>query len=309
MKDRDRQGESRDQPQPTRAQCIAAGADRLRAAGIESPRLEARLLLAHVLGLTPTALLRDPATPVPPEAQARLAVLLDRRTAREPLAYILGRREFWSLDLAVSPATLIPRPDSETLIAAARAAFAGRPPPRTILDLGTGTGALLLAALTEFPAASGIGVDRIPAAASLAAANAAALGLHSRAAFLAGDWADALKARFDLVLCNPPYIPTCELQALMPEVAQHEPASALDGGADGLGAYRGMIPDLPRLLSPQGVAVLELGAGQAQAVAGLARQAGLANGTKDDLAGVPRALLLGKSSAMKKPFGTTKWAV
>ncbi|HET8997704.1 MAG TPA: peptide chain release factor N(5)-glutamine methyltransferase [Acetobacteraceae bacterium] len=288
---------------------MAAAAGRLRAAGTDSPRLEARLLLAHILGLTPTALLRDPSTRVPPEAQARFAALVDRRAGREPLAYILGHREFWSLDLAVSPATLIPRPDSETLVAAARSAFAGRAPPHSILDLGTGTGALLLAALSEFPAAWGVGVDRVPAAARLAAANAAALDLAPRAVFLAGIWADALAARFDLVLCNPPYIPTSELQALMPEVARHEPASALDGGADGLDAYRLIIPELPRLLSPQGVAVLELGAGQAQAVAGLARQAGLASGTQDDLAGVPRALLLANRSAMKKPFGTTKWAV
>lgn len=276
----------------SRAQCIVAGADRLRAAGIESPRLEARLLLGHALALTPTALLRDPQAPVPPEAQARYQALLDRRAAREPMAYILGHREFWSLDLTVSPATLIPRPDSETVIAAAGAAFAGRPPPRHILDLGTGTGCLLLAALTEFPTAFGIGVDRIPAAARLAADNATALGLARRAAFLAGNWAQALAARFDLVLCNPPYVPTCALQALMPEVAEHEPTSALDGGAEGLDAYRTIIPDLPRLLSTEGAAVLELGTGQAPVVAAMAAQAGLSSETWRDLAGVARVLLL-----------------
>lgn len=295
--------------QSTRAQCIAAGADRLRTAGIESPRLEARLLLAHALALSPTALLRDRDAPVPPDAQVRYRASLDRRAAHEPMAYILGHREFWSLDVSVSPATLIPRPDSETLIAAATAAFAGRPPPRLVLDLGTGTGCLLLAGLTEFPAAFGVGVDRVPAAAILAAGNAAALGLASRAAFLAGNWADPLNARFDLVLCNPPYIPTCDLQALMPEVVEHEPTSALDGGADGLDAYRTILSDLPRLLAPDGVAALELGAGQAPAVAAIAAQAGLSSEIRNDLAGVARVLLLRNALATKKPFGTRKWAV
>ncbi len=296
-------------PPPTRARCIAAGADRLRPAGIDSPRLEARLLLAHTLGLTPTALLRDPQTTVPPQHQARYDSLVARRAAREPLAYILGHREFWSLDFAVSPATLIPRPDSETLVQAAREAFAGRPAPRQVLDLGTGTGCLLLAALTEFPQAFGIGVDRQPAATRLAAANAAALGLAARAAFLCGDWATALDSRFDLVLCNPPYIPTCELRALMPEVAGHEPRSALDGGEDGLGAYRTLIPSLKLLLAPGGVAVLEVGAGQAETVRALAEQAGFATGLQQDLAGMVRALVLRDSVATKKPFGTTNWAV
>lgn len=276
----------------TRTALIAAGAERLRAAGTDSPRLEVRLLLAHALGVTPTNLLRDPQTVVPAPAEARFHALLARRAAREPLAFILGHREFWSLDLAVSPATLIPRPDSETLIQAARAAYAAPPSPRRILDLGTGTGCLLLAALTEFTSAFGIGVDRIPDAARLAARNAARLGLAHRAAFLCGDWATALDARFDLILCNPPYIPTCELRGLMPEVTQHEPCSALDGGADGLGAYNLILPTLPRLLTRDGVAVLELGAGQSRPVIVLAERAGLAASVQNDLAGVARALVV-----------------
>jgi release factor glutamine methyltransferase len=212
--------------------------------------------------------------------------------AREPLALIVGRREFWSLDLAVSPATLIPRPDSETLIEAVVSAFTGRPPPRQVLDLGTGTGCLLLAALSEFPASFGIGVDRSAEAAALAAGNAASLGMADRAVFLCGDWASALNARFDLVLCNPPYIPSSELAGLMPEVAHYEPRSALDGGEDGLSAYRRLVPELHRLLSQDSAAIVELGVGQAETVAGMAREAGFATGLRHDLSGIPRALVL-----------------
>jgi release factor glutamine methyltransferase len=246
-------------------------------------------LLAHALGITPSALQRDPDRLVDPN---RFRTLVDRRAAHEPLALIIGRREFWSLDFAVSPATLIPRPDSETLISAALAAFAGRDPPRHILDLGTGTGCLLLASLSEFPAAFGIGLDHSFAAASLAARNAAALGMAGRAAFLCGDWAGALDGRFDLVLCNPPYIPTSELDGLMPEVARFEPRTALDGGSEGCAAYRRLIPDLARLLTRDGVAVLELGAGQAAMVAALAREAGFTSDPRRDLSGIVRALVL-----------------
>jgi release factor glutamine methyltransferase len=223
---------------------------------------------------------------------ARLAPLLARRAAREPLALILGRREFWSLEFVVSPATLIPRPESETLVEAAVAAFANRAPPRRVLDLGTGAGCLLLAALTEFPGAFGIGVDRSEVAAALAVRNAVALHLADRAAIVCGDWADALDAGFDLVLCNPPYIRTADLGSLMPEVARYEPPSALDGGTDGFAALRRVLPELPRLLDAAGVAVLEIGAGQLDGTVGLARQAGLAAESRADLAGTPRALLL-----------------
>ena len=218
--------------------------------------------------------------------------LVARRAEREPLALILGRREFWSLDFAVSPATLVPRPDTETLITAALGAFADRAAPRRVLDLGTGSGCLLLATLSEFSRAFGIGVDRSAAAAVLAARNAAMLGLAGRSAFLCGDWAAALGAPFDLVLCNPPYIPTAQLDGLMPEVARHEPRAALDGGTDGLAAYRRLVPDLGRLLALGGVAVLEVGADQAGAVARLARHAGFAVARYQDLSGIARALAL-----------------
>ena len=263
------------------------GAEMLSAAGVEAPRLEARLLLAHAAGLRQDALLRDRDASV---EMAPYAALLARRAAREPLALITGEQEFWSLPFAVSGDTLIPRPDSETLIEAALAARPDRAGTRSILDLGTGTGCLLLAALTEYPAAWGIGVDLSPGAAALARRNAAALGLSSRAAMLCAHWDDALDARFDLVLSNPPYIPGADIAGLMPEVALHEPRRALDGGPDGLDAYRALLRRMPALLQPGGTAVLELGAGQAAAVRGLAE--GWTAALRRDLAGIERAIVL-----------------
>ena len=270
----------------TVAEAVAAAAARLNAAGIAEPRREARILLAAALGTDAAGLLRR--TEIDP---ALFAPLLARRAAREPMAYILGRREFWGLSFAVTPATLIPRPDSETLIEAALAAWPDRTAVRHVLDLGTGTGCLLLAALTAFAAAHGIGVDLSPAAAALARRNAVALGLDQHAGFFAGDWAAALDARFDLVLCNPPYIAGPDLAGLMPEVAAYEPRAALDGGADGLGAYRAILAALPALLAPNGVAVLELGAGQAPAVVALARPC-FTTALRPDLSGQDRALIL-----------------
>ena len=251
----------------TVARAIDDGAARL-AEITETPRLDARLLLAHALGLTRNDLIRDPARGIDDGAYR---TLLARRLAREPLALIVGRREFWSLEFQVSPATLVPRPDSETLIDAALAVFAGKPAPAKVLDLGTGTGCLLLALLTEFPSAFGVGLDRSPAAAALAKTNAATLGLAGRSAFLAGDWTAPLAGRFDLIVSNPPYIPSADIPLLMPEVADHEPRSALDGGADGYDAYRAIIADLNNCLTPAGVAVLELGQGQAISVTDIAR--------------------------------------
>jgi release factor glutamine methyltransferase len=261
----------------------------LAAAGIEDARREARLLLAHLLGLEARAL-------PPGDAALDRAVLeglVRRRTLHEPLAYITGTKGFWTFEVAVSPATLIPRPDSETLIEAALEAWPKRDAVMRVLDLGTGTGCLLLAALLEFPAAFGVGVDRVPAAAALAAGNAARLGLAGRAAFVAADWAAPLRARFDLVLCNPPYIATGDLARLMPDVAHHEPASALDGGPGGLTEYARLIPGVRPLLNPGGTAIFELGAGQAEAAVDLARAAGyVCIATRPDLAGIPRALVL-----------------
>jgi release factor glutamine methyltransferase len=278
----------------------------LAAAGIEDPRREARWLAAHVLGLPPGAL------PMPDDSidRAAFAAVVRRRESREPLALISGRRGFWTLDLAVSADTLVPRPETETLIEAALALCTGAPPAR-ILDLGTGTGCLLLAALHEFPGAFGVGVDLSPAAAALAGRNAAANGLAARAVFLAGDWAAPLRSRFDLILSNPPYIPAGDIAGLMPEVRCYEPLRALAGGADGLVAYRAVCAALPDLLAPGGVAVLELGAGQAGQVGALAEAAGLHYlGVKPDLAGIARAIALCRAAdekaKTKKLFGSTE---
>ena len=274
----------------TPAEAVAQAAARLAAAGVEAPRREARILLAAALGTDAAGLLGwgdiDPAVFEP---------LLARRLAREPMAYILGRREFWGLSFFTTPASLIPRPDSETLIEAAIAARQDNRAVRRILDLGTGTGCLLLAALTEFPQAFGIGVDLAPAAAALAARNAGALRLADRAAFFAGDWAAALTGTFDLILSNPPYIPAGNVNALMPEVAHFEPGLALDGGADGLHAYRRILAALPGLLADEGVAVLELGLGQADIVVRMAA-AEFVTSLHADLAGHDRALVLRRSA-------------
>ncbi|WP_026440103.1 peptide chain release factor N(5)-glutamine methyltransferase [Acidocella facilis] len=266
------------------AQALAEITEALRQAGLEAPRREARALLAGCLGTNSAGLLaRDAVDPA--AYQAALA----RRAAREPLAYITGHKEFWGLDFLTTPATLIPRPDTETLIEAVLAS--GQRPAR-ILDLGTGTGCLLLSALHELPEAFGVGVDLNPNAATLARANAQRLGLAARSAFLAGSWADAISQRFDLVLSNPPYIETGDLAGLMPDVRAYEPATALDGGADGLIAYRAIIADLPRLLTQDGQAVLELGIGQAHMVEELARQAGFETVLRRDISGIERAISL-----------------
>jgi release factor glutamine methyltransferase len=272
----------------TVAQAVRDGAALLTATA-DNPRLEARLLLAHALGLARDDLIRDLGLPIDTTAYT---ALLARRIAHEPLSLITGHREFWSLDFLVSPATLIPRPDSETLVEAALAAFAHRPPPCRILDLGTGTGCLLLALLTEFPSAFGIGVDLAPEAVVLAATNATRLGLADRAAFASTDWTNPITGRFDLVISNPPYIPGPDIGTLMPEVANHEPWRALDGGADGYDAYRSIVPALADHLNAGGVAVLELGHGQANYVKELALGAGWDASFRLDLADIPRAIVL-----------------
>lgn len=263
---------------------------KLRGAGIADARREARLLLGHALGRDPTSLIGAAQESVDPGAFPQL---LARRAARAPLSQVLGHREFWSLCFQVTPDVLTPRPDSETLIEAARDALPDSRQVRRVLDLGTGSACLLAAALSEFPRAFGVGVDRSAAALAVAATNLAALGLAGRAALVRGSWHGALAGPFDLVLCNPPYIETGHLAGLEPEVVRHEPLGALDGGADGLDAYRAVLAGLGGQLAAHGVAVLELGAGQAQAVAALAVVEGLEVLTiRPDLAAIPRALVL-----------------
>ena len=242
-----------------------------------TPRLDAELLMAHALGITREALLLGHlAGSVPPG----FAALARRRVTHEPVAYLTGSRAFWTIELAVGPGVLVPRADSETLLEAAVAHFADRAPVH-VLDLGTGPGTLLLAALDQWPGATGLGIDASAPALGSARRNAERLGLAGRAAFREGDWAGGVDERFDLILANPPYIGTAE--PLPAEVRDHEPAAALFAGADGLDAYRAIVPALPRLLAPGGIACLESGATQGPAVAAMVAAAGLAVGVRRDL--------------------------
>jgi release factor glutamine methyltransferase len=252
----------------------------------DTPRLDAELLMAHALGLTREKLLLHHLDDPAPDA---FAALLTRRFAHEPIAYIIGTRAFWTIDLHVGPGALVPRADSETLIEAAIAHF-GDHAPATILDLGTGPGTLLLAALDQWPDATGLGVDRSPAALAMARKNAERLGLAGRANLVEGDWATGIGGRFDLVLANPPYIGTGEPLPL--EVRDHEPAEALFAGADGLDAYRAIVPELPRLVAPEGAAVVEIGHTQTDAVAALVAAVGMRWFACPDLAGRPRAIVV-----------------
>jgi release factor glutamine methyltransferase len=267
----------------------------LQASGIELPALEARLLVGHALALSREALLAEPARPVGIGETRALQSLVARRRGHEPLAYILGEREFWSLPFRVGPEVLIPRPDSETLVETALGRFgeSGDQPGR-ILDLGTGSGCLLLALLSEIPSAFGAGVDRSEPAVTLARANAARLGLGARSVFVCADWGSAFVAgRFDLIVANPPYIDGEGLAGLEPTVRRFEPEGALSGGLDGLDAYRALASQLPRLLSPAGFAVVEIGAGQRDPVARLLAAAGLeVVAAGRDLAGHDRCLVL-----------------
>lgn len=269
---------------------LRESARRLAAAGIDSPRLDARLLLGAALG---REIWPHETAIVATDAIERFQSLLARRLVREPVSRILGRRGFWSLDMAVGPETLDPRPDSETLVEAARTAFADRTPPRRIIDLGTGSGCLLLAALTIFPQASGLGVDRSAAAVAVARENARRNGLENRATFEALDWDEMPQGEADLILSNPPYIPDADIDRLEPEVALFDPRGALAAGVDGLDAYRSLIPVIRRLLAPQGIAILELGIGQGSTVAGLAADGGFrVADVRPDFGGVDRALVL-----------------
>ncbi len=252
----------------------------------ETPRLDAELLMAEALGVGRDALLLsrldDP-------APGGFAPLLERRKASEPVAYILGRRDFWTIELEVGPGVLVPRPDSESLIEAAVAHFGAKGPKR-ILDLGTGPGTLLLAALDQWPGATGLGVDSSPAAVDFARRNAARLGLSDRAQLRRGDWGEGIEERFDLLLCNPPYV---ESGASLPrDVADWEPAEALFAAADGLSEYRRLALEIPRLLAPGGLACLELGAGQRDPVAALFDGAAFTMKSRRDLKGIERCLLL-----------------
>lgn len=264
---------------------LRAAAARL-AGGSDTARLDAELLMAHALGIGRADMLMRQRDLDPPDG---FAALVERRVGGEPLAYITGSRDFWTITLAVSPAVLIPRADSETLIEAAVDHFAGAAGPSRILDLGVGSGALLLAALDQWPAATGVGVDASDAALGVARANAAALGMADRADMRTGDWAEGIEERFDLILANPPYIVADAVLAR--DVIDHEPHGALFAGADGLDDYRRIAPALPRMLKPGGIAAIEIGYDQSETVSALLVEQGLSVDRRRDLGGHVRCLI------------------
>lgn len=261
---------------------------RLTEAGLDNAALEARWLVEQVAGAT-----ADPSLPIAPEGMARLEDFTMRRLSGEPLWRVIGEREFWGLPFRLSPETLEPRPDSETLIEAALALLGPRrTEPLAILDLGTGTGCLLIAMLHECPAAQGLGLDLSPGACETARANALANGVGGRCEIRQGRWTQGLDDRFDLILSNPPYIPSREIAGLAREVREHDPLLALDGGIDGLEPYRIFALTLGEHLAPGGLVVLEIGAGQEADVVALMCEAGwVARATRHDLGGHPRALI------------------
>jgi len=268
------------------ARALDDAARRLSATS-DTSRLDAELLMAEALHIDRDKLLLSPPDRTVPE---RFWAMLDRRKAGEPVAYITGRRAFWDIELHVGPGVLVPRPDSEVLIAAAIEHFEGTKGPARILDLGTGPGTLLLAALDIWPDATGLGIDASRTALSYAAANARRLGFESRATLMQGNWADGLAETFDLILCNPPYVR--EDADLGAGVREYEPDEALFAGKEGLDAYRALAPEMPRLLDKGGLAALEIGFDQADAVTALLVRDSLRATVAEDLAGRPRAVLL-----------------
>ncbi|BAE50423.1 peptide chain release factor N(5)-glutamine methyltransferase [Paramagnetospirillum magneticum] len=277
----------------TAGQAINAAAARLAGVGIDTAHYDARLLVAEVLGVEMRRLPASHHAELTGDEAARLAALLERRAAREPMSHILGRRGFWTLEFAVTADTLDPRPDTETLIEAVLDALEDRGRPRRLLDFGTGTGCILLTLLSELGHATGLGIDASPAALAVAGRNALSLGLAPRAEFRLGDWGEGLNGQFDVIVSNPPYIPDAEIDGLEPEVARYEPRSALAGGSDGLECYRRLIPHMARLLAPGGIAALEVGAGQAVDVCALLAAAGLAGASvRRDLGGIERCVIV-----------------
>lgn len=277
----------------TLTDAIIHATKKLKAAGIDNPGFDARILAAHALGFDRAQMLSAAGQPVDAKNLKSLEALIARRAKREPVARILGEREFWSLPFGLNEATLEPRPDSETLVEAVLKKLVLRQQntaPR-ILDLGTGTGCLLLSLLHELPEATGLGVDIAPRAVEQAQKNAQKLELDNRARFVTGNWIENIAERFDVIISNPPYIPQKDMEGLMPEVREHDPHLALDGGEDGLTAYRFLIPHMPQYLKPNGLLVFEVGIHQADLVAGLLKKSGFTDITAHhDLGGVERCV-------------------
>jgi release factor glutamine methyltransferase len=283
---------------PTLSQVFVAAAGALRQAGIATPELDARLLLCHAAGLSHEAYIARAREALRPDAATRLEGAIARRLKREPVARITGLREFYGRRFALGPATLDPRPDTETLVEAALDLVADKgwqDKPLNLLDLGTGSGAILVTLLAELPRARGVGTDLCPEALRIAAANARVHGVASRASFVAGDWLEAVAGRFDLILSNPPYLATREIAELSEEVAGYDPHLALDGGPDGLAAYRRIAARASEALAEDGRLLVEIGPAQAGAVADILKEVGLgAEGpghVRRDLAGRPRVVV------------------
>lgn len=265
---------------------------RLEAAGIDTPVLDARLLLETGAGVSRLEIVTDPRRPVSDAQVSAVRALTMRRESREPVAHIVGRKHFWTLDLAVSPDVLIPRPETEFVVEAGLQSLLPHDAPARVLDLGAGSGAIILALLKERPNASGVAVDVSDKALAIVRENAETLGVADRLETRQGDWAAGIDERFDLVVSNPPYIPSADIASLEPEVARFEPMLALDGGPDGLAAYRILAQALPRLLKPAGAFAFEVGLGQADAVDALVRAAGLSTTEpRRDLAGILRVVV------------------
>lgn len=277
-------------PTPTLASKTSKISAKLGAVGIENALLDARWLIGHALGLARADWLTQAGRTLTEAETQAIDRLVARRAAHEPVGRILGEREFWSLPFGLNEATLEPRPDSETLVEVTLKFLRDRITPR-ILDLGTGSGCLLLSLLHELLTATGVGIDVTPRAVEQAQKNAERLGLASRAVFRTGNWLEGVTEKFDAILSNPPYIPAADIEGLMPEVRNHDPLLALDGGYDGLDVYRLLAPQIQQFLKPDGLVVFELGMGQADAVADLCRKAGLQHATKHrDLSGVERCV-------------------
>jgi release factor glutamine methyltransferase len=273
----------------TLAEFLAASTDKLKQADVDNPQLDARVLMSYALKCDGAQILSQSLRVLIPEEINVISWFIERRAAGEPVARIMGKREFWGLDFGLNEATLDPRPDSETLVEAVLELCQKR---KRILDLGTGTGCLLLALLHEMPNAVGVGIDIAPRAVEQAAKNAVALGLGGRAEFRAGDWLTGITEKFDIIISNPPYISTSEIPTLMREVREFDPLCALDGGEDGLACYRLLILQLADYLNPEGLVAFEVGYGQAQHVTDLFRQNGFTSiATHKDLGGIERCVV------------------
>ena len=271
---------------------LEEAASLLSLAGFTEPRRQARRLVASVLDLTPAELLGHPERVADEQQASCVRGALVRLAEHEPLSRILGRGEFWGLEFALSADTLDPRPETETVVEAVLRRVLDRETPLRFLDLGTGSGCILLALLCEFPEALGFGVDLALGAAATARRNATALDMVERAHFFAGDWGTAVSGRFDVIVSNPPYIARAAFADLPREVALYDPRHALDGGADGLGAYRSIAGSLPELLEPEGIFACEVGMSQAPGVAAILQASGLAiEGCERDLSGITRCLV------------------